>query len=161
MPCILHQIDNHFDIDDLTSLSWLIARYSLTVGTFVLVSGRLGDTFGHKFMFLIGFSWFAVWSLVLGLSWYSNHVLFIFVRGFQGIGPSIVLPNGLAIVGSTYSPGPRKSMVFALFGACAPGGAIIGAAFASLLNLAWWPWTFFSFAMVLAVVVVASYFMLI
>lgn len=29
-------------------------------------------------------------------------------------------------------------MVFALFGATAPGGSIIGAVFAGLFSLAWW-----------------------
>lgn len=157
---ILHQIGSHFAITSPSELSWLIAGYSLTVGTFILISGRLGDVFGYKRLFLIGFSWFALWSLILGLSWYSNHVLFIFARVFQGIGPAIVLTNGLAILGATYNPGPRKSMVFAMFGACAPGGSIVGAAFASLFNLTWWPWTFFSFAIALAAVVVAGWFVI-
>lgn len=154
---ILHQIGEHFGLTSPAELSWLIAGYSLTVGTFILISGRLGDVFGYKRLFLIGFSWFALWSLILGLSWYSNHVLFIFARVFQGIGPAIALTNGLAILGATYNPGPRKSMVFAMFGACAPGGSITGAIFAGLFSLTWWPWTFFSFAIALAAVVVAAW----
>lgn len=157
---IIHIIGSHFDITNPSGLSWLIAGYSLTVGTFILISGRLGDLFGYKRLFLIGFSWFALWSLILGLSWYSNHVLFVFARVLQGIGPAIVLPNGLAILGATYPPGARKSMVFAFFGACAPSGSIVGSVFASLFALTWWPWAFFSFAIALVGVVVAGYFVI-
>lgn len=143
---ILHIIGDAFGLSDPAELSWLIAGYSLTVGTFILVAGRFGDVFGYKRMFMIGFAWFGLWSMIAGLAVYSNHVLFVFARVFTGIGPAICLPNGLAILGATYAPGPRKNMVFAMFGACAPGGSIVGAAFAGLFSLAWWPWTFWSFA---------------
>lgn len=108
---ILHIIGHDFGITSPAELSWLIAGYSLTVGSFILISGRMGDVFGWKRMFVIGFAWFSVWSIVAGLAVYSNHVLFIFARVLQGIGPAITLPNGLALLGSTYNPGPRKDMV--------------------------------------------------
>jgi len=146
---ILHVIGDHYGITNPGVLSWLIAGYSLTVGSFILVSGRLGDLFGYKRMLLIGFTWFGVWSLVAGLASYSNSVLFIWARVLQGIGPSICLPNGLAILGATYAPGPRKGMVFSIFGAAAPGGSIVGAAFAGLFALRSWPWAFYSLALAL------------
>ena len=155
---ILHVIGNHYGLSNPGELSWLIAAYSLTVGTFILLAGRFGDVYGYKRMLLIGFSWFSLWSMVAGLAVYSNHVLFTFARVLQGVGPAICLPNGLAILGASYAPGPRKAMVFAIFGATAPGGAVVGAVFAGIFNLAWWPWTFWSFAIVLAcIAVVGSY----
>ena len=158
---ILPIIGENFFLRDDSELSWLVAGYSLTVGTFILISGRFGDVFGYKRMLVIGYSWFALWTMVsllkpslkppkpmtrdyvvrngviqlgrferltsenqiqvCGLSVFSNHVLFIFARVLQGIGPAIILPNGLALIGAFYPPGPRKNMAFALFGACAPG----------------------------------------
>ncbi|EXJ85431.1 hypothetical protein A1O1_05795 [Capronia coronata CBS 617.96] len=153
---ILPVIGRSFHITDPSQLSWLIAGYSLTVGTFIVISGRLGDIFGYKRMLMVGFSWYAIWSMVAGLSVYSNHVLFVFARVLQGIGPAITLPNGVALLGSTYPPGPRKDMVFALFGACAPGGSIVGGAFAGVFALTWWPWAFFSLAITLVVIVVLA-----
>ncbi|KAF2159834.1 hypothetical protein M409DRAFT_60432 [Zasmidium cellare ATCC 36951] len=172
---ILHIIGEDFGIEDPGVLSWLIAGYSLTVGTFILFTGRLGDLFGWKRMFVVGFVWFAVWSMVCGLAAYSNHVLFVFARVFQGIGPAICLPNGLALLGGLYQPGPRKNMAFAIFGACAPGGSIAGSAFAGIFaQLAWWPCkssisrehlinqltlpgTFWSFAITLLGIAIVSY----
>ncbi|KAK5107688.1 hypothetical protein LTR62_000923 [Meristemomyces frigidus] len=153
---ILHVIADSFGVDSPGIESWLIAGYSLTVGTFILVSGRMGDVFGYKHMLVIGYSWFAFWSMVAGLAIYSNYVLFIFARVLQGIGPSICLPNGLALLGALYEPGPRKNLAFAMFGACAPGGSIVGAVFGGLFALVWWPWAFWSFAIALAVIAVAA-----
>lgn len=148
---ILHVIGKSFGINNPGIESWLIAGYSLTVGTFILLSGRLGDVFGYKRMLVIGYAWFALWELVAGLSIYSNYVLFIWARVLMGIGPSICLPNALALLGILYEPGKRKNMAFAVFGACAPGGSIVGSTFAALFALAWWPWTFWSSAIVLGI----------
>jgi MFS family permease len=108
---ILHIIGHDFGITNPAELAWLIAGYSLTVGSFILISGRFGDYYGFKVMFVTGFAWFSFWSMVAGLAIYSNQVLFIFARVLQGIGPAITLPNGLALLGSMYNPGPRKDMV--------------------------------------------------
>ncbi|KAF5630292.1 aminotriazole resistance [Fusarium sp. NRRL 52700] len=160
---IIHIIGDSFHLTNPAELSWLIAGFSLTVGTFILFSGRLGDIFGYKRLFLIGFVWFAVWSMICGLASYSNHVLFIFARVFQGIGPALVMPNGLAILGASYKPGGRKAVAFALFGACAPGGCVFGALFAGLFvhgDPSWWPWTYYSFALGLAFIALMAYFII-
>jgi MFS family permease len=76
-------------------------------------------------MLIIGFAWFAIWNIVAGCSVYApgngGQVLFIFSRVLGGIGPAILLPNALGLLGATYNEGKRKDMVFSLFGACAPG----------------------------------------
>ena len=151
-------IGNSFHITNPGILSWLIAGYSLTVGTFILFAGRLGDLFGYRSVYVFGCMWYSIWSMVAGVSVYSNSVLFIFARTLQGIGPSLLLPNGLAILGATYTPGRRKTVVFSLFGATAPNGAICGAVFAALFSqLAWWPWTFFSLAIWMFILGVLSW----
>ncbi|KAK0628738.1 major facilitator superfamily domain-containing protein [Bombardia bombarda] len=146
---IIHVIGTHYGLTSPGDLAWFLAAYSLTVGSFILVSGRLGDLYGHKRMLVIGYLWFALWTLIAGLAVYSNVVLFYFARALQGIGPSILLPNALAVLGSSYPPGARKHMVFAIFGAMAPAGSVLGSAMAAVFALAWWPWTFFSFAVAL------------
>ena len=139
----LEIIGDSFDIKNSGILSWFIAGYSLTSGTFILFFGRCGDVFGYHNLFITGFAWYSLWSVVAGLSVYSNYVLFIFARTLQGIGPSMLLPNALAILGSTYRPSAKKNLIFALFGACAPNGSITGSVFAALFSqLAWWPWLF-------------------
>ncbi|KEZ43655.1 hypothetical protein SAPIO_CDS4258 [Scedosporium apiospermum] len=149
---LIHQIGGSFGVTNPAKLSWLVAGYSLTVGTFILFSGRLGDTFGYKLMLLIGMGWFSLWSMLAGFSVYSGYLFFVFSRVLQGIGPAIALPNALAIFGASYPPGHRKAMVFSFFGASAPVGAIVGAAAGSALELAWWPWVLWVLSITLFVI---------
>ncbi|MCJ1466445.1 hypothetical protein MMC07_005064 [Pseudocyphellaria aurata] len=146
----LNLIGHSFGRQTPGQLSWYIAAYSLTVGTFILIAGRLGDMFGHKLLVIVGFSWFAFWSLIAGLSVYSHSPIFFDVcRALQGVGPAMLLPNSLAVLGRTYSPGRRKEMAFSLFGAAAPCGAVIGGAVSSLIaERSWWPWAYWCMAIV-------------
>lgn len=146
----LQIIGRSFGVSNPGNLSWFIAAYSLTVGTFILVSGRLGDIFGHKLLFVIGAFWYSFWSLIAGLSVYSRSQIFFDVcRALQGIGPAMLVPNSLAILGRTYAPGRRKDMIFAIYGATAATGFVVGAVFGSLLaQLLWWPWEYWCMAIV-------------
>jgi MFS family permease len=139
---ILHIIGPDLGITDPGVLSWLIAGYSLTVGTFILLSGRCGDLFGYKNMLIVGYVWFAIWNLVAGCSIYvegnGGQVLFIFSRVLGGIGPAILLPNALGLLGATYNEGKRKDMVFSLFGACAPGTYCLCDSLVCLLTFCRW-----------------------
>ncbi|GIJ90418.1 low affinity NH4+ transporter [Aspergillus pseudoviridinutans] len=139
-----HIIGQSFGIDNQPGqLSWFSAGYSLTVGTFILIAGRLGDVFGHKVFFVGGYAWFGLWSALAGVAVYSSSSFFIFCRTMQGIGPAFLLPNAIAILSRCYDPGLRQNMIFSLFGATAPGGFVIGAVFSSLLSQrAWWPWSY-------------------
>jgi len=142
-------------------LTWASSAYSLTVGTFIFVSGRLGDVYGHKLLFVIGFMWFALWSLLAGFSVWSNPRFFDCCRAFQGIGPALLLPNAVAILGRSYPPGHRKGMVFCMFGAVAPGGFTLGATFSSLLaERLWWPWGYWIMAIACVIFAVLGYFII-
>ena len=81
---LIHVIGDHFKTTNPGTLSWFIAGYSLTVGSFILLFGRFGDYYGYKKIFVIGLSWFSFWSMVAGVSSYSNFVLFLFARVLQG-----------------------------------------------------------------------------
>ncbi|KAL3431613.1 MFS general substrate transporter [Aspergillus tetrazonus] len=153
---IIHIIGSSFGIAETGELSWLIAGYSLTVGTFILIFGRMGDVFGYKRLIIIGLGWYAVWSLVSGLAVYSNKVLFICCRALAGIGPSITLPNALAMLGYSYEPGFKKQVAYCLFAAVSPTGIVLGATFAALFALKWWPWAFFASAIITATTAVIA-----
>lgn len=149
----VYLIGSSFGTSIAGELSWFTAAYSLTVGTFILFSGRLGDVYGHRLMFIAGFAWFGLWSLLAGFSVWSGQIFFDCCRAFQGIGPAMALPNTLAILGRTYPPGTRKEMIFCLFGATAPSGFVVGGVFASLLaQNVWWPWAYWIMGIVCFIV---------
>lgn len=153
-----------FDVKENSGvLSWLPAAYSLGAGTFILIAGRLGDMFGHKLMFVLGFSWFGMWSFIAGLSSYTKSVeFFIVCRFFQGIGPAFVLPSGVAILGQTYeSNEQRKQVTFSAFAACAPSGFILGALFASLFaQLSSWEYAWYVMGIVCVIIAVLGYLLI-
>ncbi|KAI9648748.1 Low affinity NH4+ transporter [Ciborinia camelliae] len=136
---------------------WFAAAYSLTVGTFIIIAGRLGDLYGHKMFFIGGFFWFGLWSLLAGFSAYSNAIFFDVARALQGIGPAFLLPNALAILARIYEPGRKKEMIFSLFGATAPAGFTLGATFSSIFaEFVWWPWAYWVTAMICVVLAVVG-----
>ncbi|KAI5863068.1 MFS general substrate transporter [Durotheca rogersii] len=158
---ILNIIGSDLGVTSPGQLVWLVAGFGLT-GTLILLAGRLGDLYGHKLIFLVGNAWFAGFSLVAGLSIYAPqpYAVFLFARLMQGIGPALLVPNAVALLGVTYVPGQRKAMLFAIFGAMAPTSAVISPAFTSLLALAWWPYAFFALAAFLTLVALAGVFVI-
>ncbi|KAK5113744.1 hypothetical protein LTR85_010761 [Meristemomyces frigidus] len=135
------------NVDNPGQKAWFTAGYSLTVGTFILISGRIGDILGHKRMFVFGYFFLGVWSGFAGFSAYlGRQVFFDVCRAMQGIGAAMLAPNALALLGRAYPPGMKKNLVFSLFGAMAPWGFVFGALFGSIFSeLAWWPWTFWTY----------------
>ncbi|KAG0646833.1 Drug resistance [Hyphodiscus hymeniophilus] len=155
-------IGDSFGVHADGDLSWFAAAYSLTVGTFILPAGRLGDVYGHKKVFVLGWLCFSIFSLLAGFSVYvmpgtQGSKFFSVMRALQGIGPAVLLPNAIALLGRTYQPGKRKNMVFSLFGATAPAGGTTGLVFSGLLaELAWWPWAFWILAIVTFLMAILS-----
>lgn len=141
---------------------WFPSSVALTCGTFILVSGRLGDLFGLKLMVMTGWIWMCVWTLINGLLYYTASVpFFIVCRAFSGIGFALSVPSGMGILGRVYPNGPRKHFVFGLLGACGPtgaaGGLLLGAICAKYL---WWPWYFWIVSILALNFCILSYYFL-
>lgn len=88
----------------------------LTVGTSILPAGRWGDILGHKRMSVIGFTWFRLWFILAGLSVYVGQIFLDFRRAMQGIEPAMLLPSGIAILGTLDPPSSRTDMAFPCLG---------------------------------------------
>ncbi|PWN34866.1 MFS general substrate transporter [Meira miltonrushii] len=124
-------------------MSWFMASYSLCAGVFVLVSGRMGDHLGHKYVFLFGWAWMAIWSLISGFA--HNIILFDVARAMTGVGCGALVPNSFALLTRSFPPfSTKKSIAFAFLGFCAPSGYIfggfIGAIFAEKVTWRWGYW---------------------
>lgn len=85
--------------------------------------------------------------------------MLIAARALQGIGPAAFLPTGIMILGKIYRPGPRKNLIFSLYGAFAPLGfflgVIVGGVTAEYLS---WRWYFWLGSIVIGLVSVTSLF---
>lgn len=107
-----------------TGAVWPAAAFALVTAAFLLPFGRLSDKYGAYPIFVFGLVWFCVWSVVVGFS--TNELMLDFCRALQGLGPSAFLPSGVALMGNMYRPGPRKNLVFSLYGGSAPLGFFFG-----------------------------------
>ena len=146
-------------IEEDSRLPWTLAAYSLTAGVFILITGRFGDIYGHRLLLIIGYSIFSVSSVLVGFGGFvENDIYFNIMRGCQGIGPATLLPNAVALLARAYPKGKRKSFVFAMFGATAPSGFLLGGLFGSLFGqFAWWPWAQWSLAIFCAILAVSTF----
>ncbi|KAF2670531.1 YOR378W-like protein [Microthyrium microscopicum] len=147
-----------FGTENPALLSWFTAAYSLTLGTFILPAGRLGDMYGHKKIFLLGWLWTSFWSSLVGFAHTWGPVAFCAMRGLQGMGPAFLVPNAIAIICRTWPMGPKRGMVISLNGAMGPTGFVTGALFSSILaEYAWWPWCFWAMALVSTIITFLAY----
>ena len=155
----VQQIGRALNATSNGQMSWFLAAYSLCGGVFVLVTGRLGDHFGHKYVFIFGWIWMAIWSLISGFA--HNIVLFDFARAMTGLGNGALVPNSFALLARAFPPfSVKKNIAFAFLGFCAPSGYIfgglIGAAFAEKVTWRWgfWFWAIGSLMLGIATFVI-------
>lgn len=138
------------------SSTWPASAFSLTVSSFLLVFGRTSDIFGGFPVYVAGIAWLAIWSFVAGFS--KNDIMLNFCRALQGLGPAAFLPSSVMILGSIYRPGPRKNLVFSIYGACAPMGFFVGIFFAGVTaEYTTWGWYFWIGAILAAVTTLTAY----
>ncbi len=113
---------------------------------------------GHKKIFLLGWLWFALFSLICGFSYISGPIMLSIARGFQGIGPALLVPNAMALIGRTFPMGVKRNIVISIYGACGPIGWTIGAVMSALLaEKISWSYAFFAMAIACILISVLSF----
>ncbi|HMC53332.1 MAG TPA: MFS transporter, partial [Acidimicrobiales bacterium] len=125
----------------LASLQWVIAGYSLTLGSLLIIGGRLGDLFGVRRSFVAGAMLFATGSLLASLAT-STPELVLGEAVIEGIGASLLFPASLATL-STAFQGPARARAFALWGGVAGAAAALGPVIGGWLTSDYsWRWGF-------------------
>lgn len=134
---------------DSNQKTWPSTVFSLVTGALLLPFGRLSDLLGGYPVFVGGLVWMVVWSIAGGFS--RTLPILLATRALQGIGAAAYLPAGITLLATTYRPGPRKNVVFSLYGGCAPFGFFFGIFIAGLSGqFLYWGWYFWIAAMLLA-----------
>ncbi|KAI9649295.1 hypothetical protein NHQ30_001867 [Ciborinia camelliae] len=138
----------------VSSSTWPAAAYSLMVSSVMLPLGRLADIYGGRPVYIAGLAWLTLWSLIAGFS--KDQYMLDICRALQGLGPAAFMPSGMMLLGRTYRPGPRKNLVFSIYGASGAAGFFIGIFFAGLTaQYDKWEWYFWAGA-VLSFISVAT-----
>ncbi len=98
------------DLDaSLASLQWVVDAYALTLASFLLVFGSLGDRLGRRRIFSIGFGIFTVASLLCGLS--NDPTVLNLCRALQGVGGAAMFATSLALIAQEFEGRQRASAI--------------------------------------------------
>ncbi|HEY1491713.1 MAG TPA: MFS transporter [Steroidobacteraceae bacterium] len=107
---------------DPAALQWVINAYLLPLGALLLLGGAAGDRLGRKAVFMAGIAAFGASSALCAAAW--NLPVLLFARTVQGVAAAFVLPNSLAILGTSFAGAARGRAI----GFWAAAGAAVGAA---------------------------------
>jgi EmrB/QacA subfamily drug resistance transporter len=130
------------DLDaSLSSLQWVVDAYALTLASFLLVFGSLGDRLGRRRIFAIGFGLFTLASLLCGLS--SDATVLNLFRGLQGVGAAAMFATALALIAQEFE-GRERANAIGIWGATVGGAVAIGPLVGGLVTDGLgWEWIFF------------------
>jgi EmrB/QacA subfamily drug resistance transporter len=136
LPAIQQSLHSSF-----AGLQWVIDAYALTLATFLLTAGVIGDVAGRMKVYAVGVTVFTVSSLLCGLS--TSALMLDLSRGAQGVGGAIMFATSLALVAQAFS-GRERGTAFGIYGAVIGGavaiGPLLGGAITSGIG---WRWIFF------------------
>lgn len=126
---------------DVSTVIWVTSAYLLAYAVPLLVTGRLGDRFGPKNVYLIGLTIFTIASLWCGLT--GSIEALIVARVVQGVGASMMTPQTMSVITRTFAPANRGSAM-ALWGATAGVATLVGPILGGVLvDTLGWEWIFF------------------
>lgn len=93
----------------IAGLQWTVNAYMLTLASWILLGGSLGDRFGRRRIFVLGAVWFALASLLCGLA--TTLPQLVAARALQGVGGALLTPGSLALIQSSFHPDDRGRAV--------------------------------------------------
>ncbi|MCH8086413.1 MAG: MFS transporter [Chloroflexi bacterium] len=118
----LSPISEEFDISTGWT-TWLIAAYLIVMAVGQPISGRMGDMYGRRRLFIWGLVYFAAASALAMVSW--NFPSLVFFRVQQAIGAAMFMSNGIAALRSSL-PQESRGRAFGLMGGIIAMSAGIG-----------------------------------
>ena len=126
---------------DVNDVVWVTSAYLLAYAVPVLITGRLGDRFGPKKLYMSGLTVFTLASLWCGLT--ASVEMLIVARVVQGLGASMITPQTMAIITRIF-PAVRRGKAMALWGATAGVATLVGPILGGVLvDGLGWEWIFF------------------
>jgi EmrB/QacA subfamily drug resistance transporter len=118
-------------------LQWIVDAYAITFAGFLMFGGRAADHFGQRKMFVIALALFALASLAGGLA--PDRVTLIAARAAQGLGGALMAACSLAIITSSFAPGPPLHRAIGAWAAMNGLGGAAGMLFGGIITqeLSW------------------------
>ncbi|MGU3435768.1 DHA2 family efflux MFS transporter permease subunit [Actinomycetes bacterium M1A6_2h] len=135
-PAILTGLNTGID-----NVIWVTSAYLLAYAVPLLVTGRLGDRFGPKNLYIGGLVVFTLASLWCGVS--GSIEMLIAARAVQGIGAAMITPQTMAVITRIF-PKDKRGTAMGAWGAVAGVATLVGPLLGGVLvDSLGWEWIFF------------------
>lgn len=126
---------------EFTTIQWTILVYDLVLIGLIITMGRLGDLFGRRRFYSLGFLIFVAASALCGVTQTIGQL--IFFRAVQAIGGSMIAANGRAIV-SVNLPQEERGRALGLTSTAFHIGFLTGPSLGGfLIDTIGWRWIFY------------------
>jgi len=119
--------DLHATVSDV---ELAVSGYQIAYGMLLVSGGRLGDIFGRRALFIVGFAGFVLASLACGLSTSVGQL--IAFRFLQGAAAGLLSPQVLATIQIVLPPS-RRANAFAALGAVLSAATLLGPLISALV----------------------------
>ncbi len=120
-------------------LQWVVNAYAITFAGFLLLGGRAADHLGQRRMLVIALLLFGLASLAGGVA--PDRDLLIGARAAQGLAGALMAASSLAIITSSFPPGPRLHRAIgtwaAMNGLGGAAGVLLGGVITQELTWRW------------------------
>jgi len=123
------QLDLGFSAPEL---QWIVDAYAITFAGFLMFGGRAADHFGQRRMFVLALLLFGLASLAGGAA--QGREMLIVARAVQGLGGALMAACSLAIITSSFAPGPKLHRAIGLWAAMNGLGGAAGVLFGGIIT---------------------------
>src|SRR5437660_614934 len=118
-------------------LQWVVDAYAITFAGFLMLGGRVADGFGQRRTFVAALILFTAASAAGGAA--PTRELLIGARAVQGFSCALMAASSLAIITSSFEPGPQLHRAIGLWAAMNGLGGAAGTLFGGIITqeLSW------------------------
>jgi EmrB/QacA subfamily drug resistance transporter len=113
-------------------LQWIVDAYAITFAGFLMLGGRVADRLGQRRVFVVALVLFGLSSLVGGAA--ANQEMLIGARALQGFSCAFMAACSLAIITSSFPPGPQLHRAIGLWAAMNGAGGAAGTLFGGIIT---------------------------
>lgn len=119
---------------------WVLIAYMLVTSSTLVLFGRLGDLWGQKRVYTIGFAIFGLASVACAFA--PSFALLVAARAVQGLGSAMLMSSSPAIITDAF-PGSQRGRAIGLNGAAVAIGLSTGPVLGGFIVTYWdWRWIF-------------------
>ena len=120
-------------------LQWVVDAYAITFAGFLMLGGRFADRLGQRRVFVAALILFGVASLAGGAA--QTQEMLVVARGVQGFSCAFMAASSLAIITSSFPPGPQLHRAIGLWAAMnglgGAAGVLLGGIITQVISWRW------------------------